>query len=62
MIGKAVEKVIQDALFSRDNLVDYVSALDTTNSQQTGDSGFQSFLKTFATEAGESDYFEGRYC
>src|ERR1700720_1653673 len=56
---ETVEKCISAAIFSTENLVDYIHALEARNLQKAGDAGFSSLLKNlYATNR---DSFDGKF-
>jgi hypothetical protein len=52
-----VRKCIQDSLFSAENLVTYINAIEAPNVPQTGDVGFAAVMKVnLATESNETSF------
>jgi hypothetical protein len=55
-----VEKCIQDALFSPENLADYINAINVLESSKGEDSGFNGVLKSIASTTYQEDSFNGK--
>jgi len=52
-----VEQCIQEALFSKENLLDYINAIDNPNSE----AGFDSVMEIVASTNYNQEPFDGNY-
>src|SRR5271170_341648 len=57
-VYEAIEKCVQEAIFSTDNLVDYINAIDAPNAKTT-DSGFTHIVNSMSASEMQHNSFDG---